>query len=185
MRRTPASAPGPRRLRTFWLAGPAVTVAAAALSLSAVPSATTAATWTDADNASGSFQALTVPAPIIDSCTAQSILVNLSLRPRVTITWHYPTTGYTTANAQYSWSATGLANLAVLTEGNGVSTTGPVAGVYTSTFQGGLLSGLLGASADIGISTGHPSGWVSKKSTAHATFPLLVGTGTCTITNAS
>lgn len=160
-------------------------VAAAALLIALVPPTATAATWTDAEHVSGSFQALTVPAPVIDSCTAESVLVNLSLRPRVTLTWHYPSTGYTLANAQFWWSATGLANMASVTGGNGVSTTGPAAGVYTSTFQGGLLSGLLGGSADVGLTTLHGSGWTSKMSTAHATFPLVLGTGTCAITNAT
>lgn len=152
--------------------------------VASVPPATTTAAWTDAEHSTAGFSALVVPAPVIDSCTAQSVLVNLSLRPRVILTWHYPSSGYTRANAQY-WSGTSVANLVPVSEGNGVSTTGPDPGPYTSTFQGGLLSGLLGGSADVGVSAGHASGWSSKTSTVRATFPLLVGSGTCVITNAS
>ncbi|WP_411731216.1 hypothetical protein [Paeniglutamicibacter sp.] len=169
----------PNRLRIC-----ASLVVCAGLLVASVPPASTTATWTDAEHSSAGFSALEVPAPVIDSCTAQSVLVNLSLRPRVTLTWHYPSTGYTRANAQY-WSGTSVANLAPVSDGNGVSTTGLDPGPYTSTFQGGLLAGLLGGSADVGLSAGHASGWSSKTSTVRATFPLLVGSGTCVITNAS
>lgn len=186
MRHTLRSTNAVRRRRSVrgFLRATIVAVAAVVVALAPPPTATVAA-WTDAEHASGNFQALTVPAPIIDTCTARSVLVNLSLTPRVTLTWHYPSTDYTSANAQYWWSDSGILGLIGVTIGSGVSTTGPVGGVYTSTFQGSLLSGLLGGSADVGLSTGHTSGWSSKTSTAHATFPLLVGTGTCTITNAT
>ncbi|MBV1777833.1 hypothetical protein KRR55_01755 [Paeniglutamicibacter sp. ABSL32-1] len=156
----------------------------AGLLVALVPPAATTAAWTDAEHSSAGFAALVVPAPVIDSCTAESVLVNLSLRPRVILTWHYPSVGYTRAGAQY-WSGTSVANLAQVSEGNGLSTTGADPGPYTSTFQGGLLAGLLGGTAHVGISAGHASGWSSKISTARATFPLLVGSGSCVITNAS
>lgn len=170
--------PGSFRSRLI-RAGAAAGVAAAALTLSLVPPTATTAIWTDTEHTSGNFRALTVPAPVILTCTARNVS---GPSPRVTLTWSYPSTGYTRANARFWWSASGMGNMASVTEGNGVSTTGPVAEVYTSTFEGGFLSGLLGGSADVGLTAVHASRWTSKMSTAHATFS---GTGTCAITNAS
>ncbi|MDJ0338429.1 hypothetical protein [Cryobacterium sp. PH31-O1] len=134
--------------------------------------------------AASTVTAIVVPAPVIDTCTASSVLVSLSLVPRVVLTWHYPTGGYVATNARYYNSNSGIAGLTLVSLGSGVSTTGPVTGTYTSTFTGSLLGGLLGGSGDVGVATAHSSGWRSLISSAHATFPLLVGTGTCTIANA-
>ncbi|TFD46203.1 hypothetical protein E3T55_17525 [Cryobacterium frigoriphilum] len=147
--------------------------------------AVTEAAFTDAEHGTSvALTAIVVPAPIIDTCVAQTLLLSLVLTPRVTITWHYPTAGYTGANARYFYSDTGLLGLISVPLGSGVTTTGPSSGTYTSTFQGTLLAGILGGSADIGLGAAHASGWVSPVSTAHATFPLLVGTGSCVISNA-
>ncbi|KGJ79683.1 hypothetical protein GY21_04475 [Cryobacterium roopkundense] len=161
----------------------ALTVAGLALVISVTPGLTEA-TWADSEHGSSvTMTALTIPAPFFDTCTASSVLVSLSLTPRVVVTWHYPSGMYDGTNARYYNSDSGILGLTPISLGSGVTTTGPVSGTYTSTFQGNLLSGLLGGSADVGISTTHSSGWTSLISSGHATFPLLVGAGTCTITN--
>lgn len=140
------------------------------------------AAWSDSEHVSSvAMTALTVPAPVLDTCVASSVLVSLSLTPRVVVTWHYPSGPYDGTNARYYNSDSGILGLSLIALGSGVTTTGPVSGTYTSTFQGNLLSGLLGGSADVGIATAHASGWTSLISSAHATFPLLIGAGTCTI----
>lgn len=144
----------------------------------------TDATFTDSEFAASTVTAAVVPAPVIDSCTATSALVSLSLTPRVVLTWHYPTTGYDETDARYLNSDSGTAGWVSVSPGNGASTSGPVNGTFTTTFQGRLLDGLLGGSGDVGIAAAHSSGWRSLISSAHATFPLMVGTGTCTISNA-
>lgn len=162
----------------------ALLVAGAGLLISLVPPTMTAARWTDAEHSSASFKAMTVPAPIIDTCTAESILVSGNLlTPSVTVTWHYPATGYSLDNTKF-WAGPTLANIQDVSRDGVVSTTGPVAGRYTSTFQGPILGGLLGGSAEIGISTEHTSSWSSEKSTAHITFPLVVGKRSCPFVNA-
>lgn len=159
-------------------------VAAAALAAVLVPASYTDATFTDAEVAASALTAIVVPAPVIDTCTASSVLVSLNLVPRIVLTWHYATAGYAGANARYYNSNSGVGGLAPVSPGNGVSTTGPVGGTFTTTFQGSLLGGLLGGSGDVGVATVHSSGWRSLISSARATFPLLIGAGTCTITNA-
>ncbi|MDJ0376917.1 hypothetical protein [Cryobacterium sp. PH31-L1] len=164
-----------------------VLVIAAALASVLVPAGAhwTDATFTDAEHASSALTALVVPAPVIDTCTASSVLVSVSLvAPRVVLTWHYPTAGYTAGNARYYNSNSGVGGLTPVALGSGVSTTGPMTGTYTTTFEGSLLGGLLGGSGDVGVAAAHASGWRSLISSAHATFPLLAGAGTCTIANA-
>ena len=154
----------------------------AMLALLASTPGASVASFTDSEHAtSTALTAIVVPAPIIDTCVAQTVLVVLTLTPRVTITWHYPTAGYTGTNARYWYYDTGLLTLVSVSLGSGVTTSGPVSGTYTSVYQGSLLAGLLGGSADVGVSAAHSSGWLSTVSMAHANFPLLVGTGTCTI----
>ncbi|MFC5929229.1 hypothetical protein D6T64_02945 [Cryobacterium melibiosiphilum] len=147
--------------------------------------APTEAAFTDAEHGTSvALTAIVVPAPIIDTCLSQMLLLSLTLTPRVTITWHYPTAGYTGANARYFYYDTGLLRLVAVNLGSGVTTTGPSAGTYTSVFQGSLLAGLLAGEADVGLAAAHSSGWVSGVSMVHANYPLIAGTGTCTITNA-
>ncbi|KFF59788.1 hypothetical protein JF66_08935 [Cryobacterium sp. MLB-32] len=181
----PAAAPGlPASLPTVTRRTAAVTAAALLLLLSHTTPGVTDATWADSEHASSvTMTALTVPAPFFDTCTASSVLVVLSLTPRVVVTWHYPSGTYDGTNARYYNSDSGILGLTLISLGSGVTTTGPVSGTYTSTFQGSLLSGLLGGTGDVGISTTHASGWTSLISSGHASFPLLVGAGTCTITN--
>lgn len=162
----------------------AVGFAVTAVLLVGLPtSAVTEASFADAEHATATLTAFVVPAPVIDTCVASSLLVSLSLTPRIRITWHYPVTGFTGSDARYYFSSSGILGLASVSLGNGVTTTGPSSGTYTSTFQGSLLGGLLGGTADVGVAAVHSSGWVSLVSSAHGTFPLLIGTGTCTISN--
>lgn len=145
----------------------------------------TLAAWTTTEYAaSGALTAFTVPAPIIDTCTARSVLVGLSLVPRVVVVWHYPTARYSSTNARYVNSNSGPNGFVPVAPANAVATTGPSGGQYTSTFQGALLGGLLGGTGWVGVATYDPMGWTSKISYGTATFPLLVGLGTCTATNA-
>ena len=143
----------------------------------------TDASFSDTEFTASVLTASIVPAPVIDTCTASSVLVGLSLVPRVVLTWHYPTTGYAAANARYYNSNSGVGGLSPVSPGSGVSTSGPVGVTFTTTFQGSLLGGLLGGSGDVGIAAAHSSGWRSLISSARATFPVLVGTGTCSISN--
>lgn len=179
----------PRR-RGFLRARVAATfVAAAALAITLAPPPTaTLGAWTDAEFAAGSFTALTVPAPQIDTCVASVVLVFPALlAPRVVLTWHYPFPGYTLSNARFVYSASGLFNLIQVPPAN-VSTTpsSPTGGgPFTTTYQGGLLGGVLGGQAHVGVYAMHASGWISAASTAHTTFPFVLGPASCTITNAS
>ena len=172
------------RRRFGALASALAAALAAVLAAVLVPASYTDASFTDSEVAASAVTAFVVPAPVIDTCTASSVLVGLSLVPRVVITWRYPTAGYTGTNARYYNSSSGVGGLTPVSPGNGVNTTGPSGGIFTSTFQGSLLGGLLGGSGDVGVATAHSSGWRSLISSARATFPALVGTGTCTITNA-
>ncbi|MCV9996613.1 hypothetical protein OIU93_20400 [Paeniglutamicibacter sp. ZC-3] len=175
----------PNRLRLC-----AAIVMCAGLLLSSVSPAATTAAWKNAEHSSADFSALVVPAPIIDSCTAEIGIAGVNLKPRITLIWHYPSTEYALNDAQYWYGdvpAIGsLPVLGPLLYGEEVSTTGTDPGPYTSTFEGGLLTDLLGGTTDVGVSATHESGWSSKVSTARATFPLLLlGEKECDFTNAS
>ncbi len=141
---------------------------------------TTEGAWAQSQAATGSAAAMTVPQPRITSCSASSVLINLSLTPRVVVNWT-PASGHASTAAVYSLSTSG--GLVTIPLGAGATTTGPVGGTYTTTFNAGILGGLLGGQADAGISTLHLSGWTSTPSTVHAVFPLVAGSGTCTITS--
>ncbi|EMY34302.1 hypothetical protein D477_010381 [Arthrobacter crystallopoietes BAB-32] len=140
--------------------------------------AATEAFWTDRENATASFTALVIPAPAITACEASSVLVSGKLVPKVVLTWQLPA-GYQLEHVKYWYSDSGLLNLGLLTSGNGYTTTGPTAGTYTTTFDGGLLGGLLNGSAIVGLSVAGPHSWESDVASREATFPLVVGTNPC------
>ncbi|SDN38865.1 hypothetical protein SAMN05216368_105114 [Cryobacterium flavum] len=87
--------------------------------------------------------------------------------PRIVLTWHYPTTGYAAANARYYKSNTGFGGLIEVSLGSGVSTSEPVSGTFTSTFEGALLGGLLGGAGDVGVAAAHSSGLAHLERARH------------------
>jgi hypothetical protein len=165
---------GPRRLH---LLGVVIVASAVVLVLGLRPTATDAS-WTSAEYSSATVSTARIPAPIMTSCVAST---TLGLDPLVTITWQFPPqSGYTaSANARY-WYATGglLVNLTTALLGDGVATTG--SGPYTTTYSGALLSGVLGSSVLVGVST-VVNGWTSPASVAVASFGLLGANPSCTI----
>ncbi|SKC52427.1 hypothetical protein [Okibacterium fritillariae] len=100
----------------------------------------------------------------------------------MTISWTLPA-GYTTSDIVYLLASSGQASgVQTVPLSSSVATTGPATGgVYTTTFQGALLSNLLGGQVMVGVRTLDASSWVSADRLARATLPALVGTGTCTI----
>jgi hypothetical protein len=136
---------------------------------------TTDAAWSDTTNAAGSFTALTVAAPTIVSCTAGGNVVT----PTLSLQWSFPAgSGYTSpTNVNLYYSNNGLIpNLLPIT--SGATTTGPVGGVYTTTYSIGLLGGILSTQAAIALET-KVDGWTSPRVARVATWPLLIGTATC------
>lgn len=156
---------------------------AALVSVAAVPSVQmTEARFTDVEQVSASFTALALkPATILRT--------PLCVRPPAlggnvfSIEWQWPTSApydtFTAANVRWK---VGTA------ESVAVPTTGPDAsGRYTSTFNTGLLTGVLGTllGADLRVemrTTLH--NWTSGAASAMTyNAPLLVGAPTCTIAN--
>lgn len=164
-----------------------VLVAATGLALLAgvalVPQAQqTEAAFTDGELAAGTFTAITVPTPVpwgSPECSAQNILV---VGAQLTVRWRVPAefSGYTSANAEYGQVVDGVLDPILGALLGSVTTTGTPS-AYTTVVQGGLLSGLLGGSKRFAIRLKHSSGWVSDWLVADATFPALLGTGTCTL----
>ena len=134
-------------------------------------SSMTEASWTDSEYGTGAFTARVIPPPIIDSCTLNPGL--LGANPVVTMKWRFPAgTTYTAANVAYAYArADGVQSPAV--PGPNLSTTGPVAGEYTTTWNAGLLAGLLGSYNILYLQTRDPSTWTSKQSSAVAGAALL------------
>lgn len=158
----------------------ALIVALVAVSASLAPAPTeTLAAWTDPVSTSAPFSARAIPAPTLTGCTAANVLL---AGGRVTISWTLPT-GYTTSDIVYLLASSGQASgVQTVPLSSSVATTGPATGgVYTTTFQGALLSNLLGGQVMVGVRTLDASSWVSADRLARATLPALVGTGTCTI----
>jgi signal peptidase I len=174
----------PRRGRTRPVGarsgGIAVIAGLVALAVPLAPPPTeTLAAWTDPVTASAPFTSRVVPAPTITGCSAANVLL---VGGRVTITWTLPT-GYTTSDIAYLLSSNGQASgVQVVPLSSSVATTGPATGgVYTTTFQGALLSNLLGGQIVVGLRTVDASSWTSADRIARATVPALVGPGSCTV----
>jgi hypothetical protein len=153
----------------------AITATAAVLIAAALlvaPPAPTNASWVDAENATGSFGAYTVPPPVITSCISSNVLG----AARVTIKWRYGSTT-PTPSSTFWFSSSNPAALALLP--GSTTTTGPVAGEYTTVFSSGLLGALLGGWAYVGVAATQ-DGWTSTIASAAASIPLLIGVGNCT-----
>ena len=143
----------------------------------------TEATWSDAEHATGTLAAITVPAPIATAqCLAQPGL--LGLAPSVTIYWRVPTgyPGYTAADAELrDGGDTLLGTIGQLLLGKKIENTGTPA-AYVTKIDTGILGGLLSGkwTYKIRLTKGD---WYSSDLTVVATVPALgLGSPTCTVT---
>jgi len=167
--------------RRRWVAGLAGLAVLAGLGL-APPVQQTEAAWVDPENATATFQALTVPAPEpwgTPSCTARTVLL---VGGETVIRWRVPAgaSGYTSADLEYARDVGGVLN-PVLSSLLGTQTTTGTTSAYTTTFSGGLLTNALGGDLRFAMRLKGPGGWSSSWLVAYATFPALAGTGTCTL----
>ncbi|MEF3403571.1 hypothetical protein [Agromyces sp. CCNWLW203] len=137
----------------------------------------TDAAWSAGEAAAGSFTAMTVGTPTIVGCTAGGNIV----APTLSMRWSFPAgSGYSVpTNANLYFSNNGLIpNLLPIT--TGATTTGPDGGgVYTTTYDIGLLGGILSTQAAIAVES-KVGTWTSPRVSRIATWPLLIGTATCT-----
>ncbi|WP_156351619.1 hypothetical protein [Agreia sp. Leaf210] len=140
----------------------------------------TEAAWSDRETANATLVAMTIPKPVVQSCVLTSGL--LGANPVVTVKWNFPAgTGYVVpANVAYGVSEGAvLSNVTVALLGQGVTTSGPAAGTYTTTFSGSLLGGLLGGSYGLYLQTADGTGWRSAWSGSTASMGLLGANPTC------
>lgn len=150
-------------------------LAAFAIAGTTLRPAVTDASWGDAEVARGAFVATTIPKPVLSSCVLTSGAFGAN--PAITVKWKFPAgTSYVVpANVRYAVAKGGqAANLAPVSPGTNLSTTGPDASLtYTTKYGSGLLTGLSGGSYLVGIRSIGSSGWTSPYSTALASM----GTG--------
>jgi signal peptidase len=146
-------------------------VGLSALTLVLVAPATvsqTDAAWIDREFARASLSTATIPKPVLAApCTTNPGLLGAS--PSITVDWTLPA-GYALASARYAVGST-VAGLQGTTTGYTTTTVTP--GNYRTVFSGGLLSGLLGGTASVGISVVHSSGWTSTWASATGGSALL------------
>lgn len=139
-----------------------------ALAVFALPQST-AASWSDSMNTSGSVTAVQVPKPTISTCNVSGGLFN----PTITLIWTAPA-GYSKTNAQFATQET-VSGLPVMVPlaGNAVTTTGSIS-PFTSTYSTGFLTGLLGGSKTVGVRMVHPgSTWTGSYASATASMTIL------------
>lgn len=152
------------------LVGVAILAVLGALLVS--PPRPTVAAWADSEKSTGSFAAYTVPKPTITSCTANTSGFNAN----ITMKWSYNSTSPAPTSTIW-FSTTSMATLAPLA--TGVTTTGPVTGVYTTSYDA-ALNNSFGTTVYVGVSAAQ-LGWASQIATATAAI-AYTGAGTCTIT---
>jgi hypothetical protein len=151
-----------------------------------VPS--TEAAWTDAERATATGSSINVPEPLSSAapgCVASSGL--LGANPKVTISWRAPAaaTGYDLTKAQFGQIVNqGLLEPILSNLLGNVQTTGNAA-AYVTVIDGGLLTGLLGATKTFGIRFTGPGGWKSDWLVASATMGLLGVNPQCTMSTAA
>jgi hypothetical protein len=136
--------------------------------------AATDASWTDSEYAQATLAGAVISPPTMDTCSLNPGLFGLS--PVVTITWHFPAGGgYSpSTNVGYAVAQGGLgATQVVVSTGGNLSTSGPSSGEYTTKYQSGLFSGLLGGSYGIFVRTLDDSAWSSTQASALASMALL------------
>lgn len=155
------------------LVGVAVLAVLGALLVS--PPRPTVAAWADSETSTGSFAAYTVPKPTITSCPTVFGFDGLTIDMK----WRYNSTT-PTPTATFWFSSTSMASLAPLA--SGFTTTGPTAGVYTTTYGTALLNPYRGHTVYIGVSATQ-LGWSSPTATATAALPPSApNSGPCTVT---
>ena len=175
-----------RRRALACLAG----VLALALVAIAPTAGPTDAAWADHERAGATFSAATMPTPEgrgSPACSARNVLL---VGGRLTINWKVPdgewplpegAAEYTVADVEYGREVGGLLN--PILDGlllSGVTTTRS-GNDFTTVVAGGLLTNVLGGTMRFGIRLKGPGGWASEWLVADATFPALVGIGTCTL----
>lgn len=139
--------------------------------------ARTDASWAVPAAAVASLDAVTVLPPTIVSCTASGNVI----APALSVRWSFPPgTSYSVSeNLNLYYSNNGLVP-SLVPIGSGTATTGPDGeGVYTTVYDIGLLGGILGTKAAVALET-KLGGWTSTRVDRVATWPLVVGTATCT-----
>ncbi|MGW9157921.1 MULTISPECIES: hypothetical protein [unclassified Microbacterium] len=150
-----------------------------------VPS--TEAAWTDAERATATGTSINIPEPIASGspgCVASSGL--LGANPRVTISWRAPAaaTGYDLTKAEFGQIANqGLLEPILSNLLGNVQTSGNAA-AYVTVIDGGLLTGLLGATKTFGIRFIGPGGWRSDWLVANASMGLLGANPQCAMATA-
>ncbi len=170
---------GRSRVRAAATAGIAAAGLTAALVL---PVRVTEAAWTRTEVPQGAVAAVTMVKPAAQPpCTLSP--GTLGLDPVITVKWKMPA-GVTLPPdtvVEYGYSPTG--GLEVITGGllSSVSTSAPVAGVYTTTFNSGLLAGLLGGSKSVGIRFKGPNSWYSPWTQADASMGLAGANPQCVL----
>lgn len=148
---------------------------------SAPPTATTDAVFTDAEYTTASFTAATLAPPQIQSVSCAQSLLNGGT---VTVTWRWlsnaaPYDSFTSNNAQWE-----------LSSGWQPVSTSSNAGLYTTIFNQGLLTGLIsgvvGGSFTVPVRTAVGSKWVSGTTSGftykNSLLGLLLGP-TCSFAN--
>jgi hypothetical protein len=142
--------------------------ALALLASAAVPLEQTDAAWIDRETTTVALSTVTIPPPVlVPPCTTNPGL--LGATPSITVEWTLPA-GYALASARYA-AGTSVAGLQAIATGYATTTVSP--GLYRTVFSGGLLSGLLGGQASVGIAVAHSSGWTSKWASATGGSALL------------
>ncbi|RUR01450.1 hypothetical protein [Labedella endophytica] len=138
----------------------------------------TEAVFTDSETATGTLTAFVVPRPTLSStCTINPGL--LGATPSITIEWTLPA-GYASTDVRYGVGATPTTLQPVTA--NYVTT--PLSGArYRTVFSGGLLSGLLGGSASVGvrIQDTPKNSWLSRWATATGGSGLAGINAYCTV----
>ncbi|OFI39065.1 hypothetical protein BIU82_15570 [Arthrobacter sp. SW1] len=167
-----------------WRRAKTVLAAGALAFLLALPAANggTLAAWTDSEFGRGSFAAATIQRPVITSCTLAP--GTLGANPVITLKWRFPAgSSYAIpANVNYYVAKDGLlTNLTSVLLGSELTTTGPLAGEYTTQFKSGLLGGLLGGSYGVYVQTKDGSGWTSTLAEAKASMGALGANPSCTV----
>lgn len=144
----------------------------------------TEAAWSDPEYASGTFTAMTVPAPIYTSCSASGLL---GLTAVLTITWRAPA-GSSGLTLEYGQSDSSGLLIPIISSLLGNVETNPVAGdpgAYRTVVNIGLLGGLLGGKKSIGLRYSLPNGanpWTSQYMKVTGTwYALGLGSPTCAL----
>lgn len=143
----------------------------------------TEATWQDSEAGRGSFSSVTIAPPVIQGCVLTSAA--LGLDPVITVQWRLPANPVPVillANIRFYTSIGTSTTRTNVTAG--VSTTGPVNGVYTTTFGPGLLAGLLGGSYKILLQAEEKvagTGWRSKLAVGDASMAALGLNKSCAV----